>query len=198
MSMENPLVVVFGIFFLIMLVMIAKSVVVIPENQRGGIVRLGRYLKTLGPGLHVSVPLIDLVTKVDLDASIPGWQGLTEAELAAAVEHIVTVGSVTGEKYARNRAAAPAVATAGTHEEKALAAWLVRTASDEIGVDLSNDPLAKARISESARGAVEELRSAGSCEINLPFLTADRTGPKHFSCSMTLTQLEEITGSGRG
>ena len=94
MSMENPLVVVFGIFFLIMLVMIAKSVVVIPENQRGGIVRLGRYLKTLGPGLHVSVPLIDLVTKVDLDASIPGWQGLSERDLSAAVEHFVTVGSV--------------------------------------------------------------------------------------------------------
>ncbi len=89
-------------------------------------------------------------------------------------------------------------ATQETREEKALEAWLVKTASDQIGVDLSNDPMAKDRIAASARGGIEELRSAGSCEINLPFITADRTGPKHFSCTVTMTQLEEIVGSARG
>ena len=73
----NPFVILIGIFFLIV---IAKAVVIIPENHRGGVVRLGRDFKTVGPGLNVSVPFIDMVTKVDLDASIPGWQGFTEAE----------------------------------------------------------------------------------------------------------------------
>lgn len=203
MPFINPFVILIGIFFL---VVIAKALVIIPDNHRGGVVRLGRYFKTLGSGLNVSIPFIDLVTKVNLDASIPGWQGFTEAELAAAVKHFVTVGSVTGEKFARNRPAplpvAPSAAgggfTAGTREEKALADWLLKTASDQIGVDLSNDSLAKDRIAASARGGIEELRSAGSCEINLPFITADRTGPKHFSCSVTMTQLEEIVGSARG
>jgi molecular chaperone DnaK len=94
--------------------------------------------------------------------------------------------------------AASGGSTGGTREEKALAAWLLKTASDQIGVDLTNDPMAKDRIAASARGGIEELRSAGSCEINLPFITADQTGPKHFSCSLTLTQLEEIVSSARG
>jgi regulator of protease activity HflC (stomatin/prohibitin superfamily) len=195
----NPFAVVAGIFFLIM---VAKAAVTIPENRRGGVVRLGRYFKTLGPGLSFKIPFIDNVTLVDLDASIPGWQGLTEAELSAAVEHFVSVGSVTGEKFTRSRSAAPSVVTggsaSGTREEKALSAWLVRNASEQTGVDLSNDPMATNRIDESARGAIQELRSAGSCEINLPFITANQTGPKHFSCSMTMTQLEEIVGAARG
>ncbi len=201
MPFMNPFVILIGILFL---VVIAKAVVIIPENHRGGVVRLGRYFKTLAPGFNISIPFIDLVTKVNLDASIPGWQGMTDADLSAAVEHFVTVGSVTGEKFSRNRPATPnpsvtaGSSTAGTREEKALAAWLVKTASDQIGVDLSNDPMAKDRIAASARGGIEELRSAGSCEINLPFITADKTGPKHFSCTVTMTQLEEIVGSARG
>jgi molecular chaperone DnaK len=199
MPFLSPFVVVAAVFFL---VVIAKSIVIIPENHRGALLRLGKYARTLGPGLNVRVPFIDLVKKVDLDSSIPGWPGLTERELSAAVEHFVSVGSVTGEKFTRSRSAAPSVVTggsaSGTREEKALSAWLVRNASEQTGVDLSNDPMAKNRIDESARGAIQELRSAGSCEINLPFITANQTGPKHFSCSMTMTQLEEIVGAARG
>lgn len=199
MPSMNPVVILLGVFFL---VFVAKAVVIIPQNRRGGVVRLGRYFKTLGPGFNIAIPFIDLVTKVDLDASIPGWQGLTEGELAAAVEHFVSVGSVTGEKFTRTRPAAPSVAaggsSSGTREERALSAWLMKTAGEQIGADLSSDPMAKDRIAASARGAIEELRSAGSCEVNLPFITADATGPKHFSCSLTLTQLEEIVSSGRG
>jgi len=199
MPFMNPFVILVGIVFVIM---IAMATTIIPENHRGGVVRLGRYFKTLGPGLNLRIPFVDLVTKVDLDASVPGWQGFTEAELAAAVEHFVTVGSVTGEKYARNRPATPSAAsggsTGGTREEKALAAWLVKTASDQIGVDLSSDPMAKQRIAERAQSAVEELRASGSCEINLPFITADRTGPKHFALSLSRSQVEGILGPGRG
>lgn len=192
----NPLLVVVGIFFVIVLVMIAKAVVIVPEGHRAGVVRLGRYLRSVGPGLHISVPLIDLVTKVDLDANIPGWQGLSGRELEAAVESFVTIGAVSGPKFGRNRSAA-ASGSPGGAEAEALTAWLLETASDQCGVDLSNDPMARSRIAERAQGAVEELRSTGSCEINLPFLTADATGPKHFAASLTRAKLEEIL-TGRG
>lgn len=202
MPFDNPFVFVILVFFV---VLVGRAVVIVPENKRGAVVRLGAYLKTLNPGLHIRVPFIDLVTKVDLDKNIPGWQALSEPQLEAAVKHFVTVGSVTGEKFSSSRSATPPMApggsrpgtTPGTREEEALAAWLVKTASDQIGVDLSNDPMAKDRIAASARGGIEELRSAGTCEINLPFLTADQTGPKHFACSVTTTQLEEIVASAR-
>jgi len=194
MPFMNPFVVLAGIFFVIM---IAKAVVIIPENKRGGVVRLGKYLKTLGPGLHAHVPFIDLVTKVDLGESIPGWQGLSEREIETAVESLVTLGTPARARSGGDRPAAhsrPSIAP----EAQALAAWLVKTAGGQMGVDLSNDPLAKDRIAASAQSAIEELRSCDSCEIDLPFLTADRTGPKHFSCSLTRSQLNEIRGSGRG
>ncbi len=195
MPFMNPFVVLLGIF---MVVMIAASVVIIPEDQRGVVVRLGKYLKTLGPGLHVRVPFIDLVTKVVLDTSIPGWQGLSERELETAVESFVTLGTAVRAKPAGSRPPLPSEPSSSTPEAEALAAWLVKTAGDQIGVDLSNDPLAKDRIAERARSAVEDLRASASCEIHLPFLTADRTGPKHFSSSLTRVQLDEILGSDRG
>lgn len=195
MPFLNPFAVVLGMLFLIM---IAKAIVIIPENRRGAVVRLGRYLKTLAPGLHISVPFIDLVTKLDLDANIPGWQGLSERELAKAIEASVTLGAAAPAKSGGKRSAAPSGPTPSAPEAKALAAWLVKTSSDQMGVDLSNDQMAKDRLAERARSAVEELRSAAACEINLPFLTADQTGPKHFSCSLTRSQLDEILGSNRG
>ena len=194
MPFMNPVVVLAGIFFVIM---IAGAIVIIPENQRGAVVRLGRYLKTLGPGLHVRVPIIDLVTKVDLDASIAGWQTLSGRELDAAVESFVTLGTATRPTAGGNRPSLPSRPSASAPEAQALTAWLMKTAGDQIGVDLSNDQLAKGRLAERAQGAVEELRSSDSCEINLPFLTADRTGPKHFSCSLTRSQMEEILRSAR-
>ena len=194
MPFMNPFVVLAGVLFLIV---VARAVVIIPENHRGAVVRLGRYLKTLRPGLHVRVPLIDLLTRVDLDATIPGWQGLSEGELESAVESFVTVGTAARAKPGGNRSAALSRPSASAPEAQALADWLMKTASSQVGVDLSNDPMAKKRLAERAQGAVEELRSSASCEIDLPFLTADRTGPKHFSCSLTRSQLDEILGSNR-
>ena len=192
MPFLNPVVVVLGIFALLM---VARAVVVVPENYRGGVVRLGRYLKTLGPGLHVSIPFIDLVTKVDLGARIPGWQGLSERDLNQAVESFVTLGPVTRTNTRVGSPGPISQTSPGSSEADRLAGWLVKTAGDQLGVDLSNDPLAKNRIGERALTAVEELRSSGSCDIHLPFLTADRSGPKHFELSLTRSKLNEILGS---
>ena len=67
-----------------------------------------------------------------------------------------------------------------------------------MGMDLSQDPTARSRLIESAQKAVEVLASDSSYEIHLPFLGADRSGPKHFSLTLTTSQLTEIVAAGRG
>lgn len=62
----------------------------------------------------------------------------------------------------------------------------------ETGIDLSNDRMAIQRIREGAEKAKIELSSALSTDINLPFITADASGPKHLSMKMTRGQLEKI------
>ena len=190
MPFANPFVFVLGVFVVLLM---ARAVVIIPENKRGAVVRLGMYRKTLKPGLHIRVPFIDLVTKVDLDANIPGWQGLSDRDLEAAVESLVMIGTAVPVRPSVNRATSASEASSKAPE--AFAAWLVKAASDQIGVDLSNDQMAKQRIADRAASAVEELRSSPSCEINLPFITADATGPKHFSTTLTRAQVEKILGS---
>jgi hypothetical protein len=193
----NPFVFVLGVF---VLMLVARSIVIVPENKRGAVVRLGKYLKTLAPGFHVRVPFIDLVVKVDLDTSIPGWQTLSDRELDAAIESFATFGSVLPTKAVTSRtASAPASETSsGVPASSALADLLLTMASRDTGVDLSSDPIAKQRLAERAASAIEELRSSDSCEINLPFIAADAKGPKHFSTSLTRAQLGELRGSGRG
>jgi len=64
----------------------------------------------------------------------------------------------------------------------------------EQGIDLSGDKLAVQRLREAAEKAKIELSSAMSTDINLPFITADATGPKHMAMSMSRSQLEKLVG----
>ena len=64
---------------------------------------------------------------------------------------------------------------------------------DETGIDLNNDRMAVQRIREAAEKAKIELSSTLSTEINLPFITADATGPKHINMPFSRAQLENIT-----
>ena len=59
-------------------------------------------------------------------------------------------------------------------------------------MDLSNDPLVVQRLREAAEKAKCELSSTSSTEINLPFITADQTGPKHLLMSITRAQYEQM------
>ena len=61
------------------------------------------------------------------------------------------------------------------------------------GVDLSNDKMALQRIREAAEKAKKELSSATTTNINLPFITADATGPKHLDYTLTRAEFERIT-----
>ena len=78
-----------------------------------------------------------------------------------------------------------------------IAAWIVAEFLKDHGIDLSIDKLALQRIREAAEKAKVELSSNASTEINLPFITADASGPKHLSMSLTRAKLEQLGRFGR-
>ncbi len=70
--------------------------------------------------------------------------------------------------------------------------FLVETFKKEQGVDLRNDPLALQRLKEGAEKAKIELSSSQQTDINLPYITADATGPKHLNVKLTRAKLESL------
>ena len=64
----------------------------------------------------------------------------------------------------------------------------------ENGVDLHNDPLALQRLKEAAEKAKIELSNSQQTEVNLPYITADQTGPKHLVTKLTRSKLESLVG----
>ncbi|MBI1870901.1 MAG: molecular chaperone DnaK [Chlamydiae bacterium] len=72
--------------------------------------------------------------------------------------------------------------------------WLADEFKKENGIDLRNDPMALQRLKEAAEKAKCELSSAQESEINLPFITADASGPKHLTVKLTRSKLEQLVG----
>ena len=70
--------------------------------------------------------------------------------------------------------------------------WLVGEFKREQGIDLSKDPMALQRLKEAAEKAKMELSTVMQTEINLPFITADQSGPKHLNLSLTRARLEQL------
>jgi molecular chaperone DnaK len=70
--------------------------------------------------------------------------------------------------------------------------FLVESFKNEQGVDLRNDPLALQRLKEAAEKAKIELSSAQQTDINLPYITADASGPKHMNIKLTRAKLESL------
>jgi len=70
--------------------------------------------------------------------------------------------------------------------------FLADTFKKEQGVDLHNDPLALQRLKEAAEKAKIELSSSQQTDINLPYITADQTGPKHLNVKLTRSKLESL------
>ncbi|HMM64163.1 MAG TPA: molecular chaperone DnaK, partial [Mesorhizobium sp.] len=73
-----------------------------------------------------------------------------------------------------------------------LVEYLADEFKKEQGIDLKNDKLALQRLKEAAEKAKIELSSAAQTEINLPFITADATGPKHLTMKLTRAKLEQL------
>jgi L1 cell adhesion molecule like protein len=82
----------------------------------------------------------------------------------------------------------------GEDFDTALLNEFTSTFKKESGIDLTGDKLAVQRLREAAEKAKIELSSAQSTDINLPFITADASGPKHMAMSLSRAQLEKLVG----
>ena len=81
----------------------------------------------------------------------------------------------------------------GDNWDSAVIDWLVAEFKKDNGVDLKNDKMALQRLKEEAEKAKIALSSAQSTDINLPFITADASGPKHLNVTLSRSKLEQIT-----
>ena len=117
-------------------------------------------------------------------------------DLNPAVVISVAVGAVAVlfvlVRWRRGEAAAPvdarvapvrsnSMAAREGRENEPLVRWVLDRAFEQTGVRVADDPLARKRIEEAVAHSMDVLRNGGTVTINLPFLAADRSGPKHFS-----------------
>lgn len=82
----------------------------------------------------------------------------------------------------------------GDDFDQALIDYFVSEFKNEQGIDLKEDPAALQRLKEAAEKAKIALSSAESTEINLPYITADAKGPKHFKKNLTKSEFEKLVG----
>ncbi|HEY0864705.1 MAG TPA: molecular chaperone DnaK [Lacunisphaera sp.] len=83
----------------------------------------------------------------------------------------------------------------GDNWDDALIGWLVESFKKENGIDLRKDPMALQRLKEEAEKAKIALSSATTYDINLPFITADASGPKHLNLQLSRAKMEQICDS---
>lgn len=81
----------------------------------------------------------------------------------------------------------------GDDWDRAIINWLLKEFKNDSGIDLSSDAMAMQRLKEAAESAKIQLSSQTSTDINLPFITADATGPKHLQKTLTRAQFEQMT-----
>jgi len=83
----------------------------------------------------------------------------------------------------------------GDNWDEAIITWLVDTFKKENGIDLRKDPMALQRLKEEAEKSKIALSSTQSVDINLPFITADASGPKHLNVQLSRAKMEQICDS---
>ncbi|MDA8241529.1 MAG: molecular chaperone DnaK [Nitrospiraceae bacterium] len=98
-------------------------------------------------------------------------------------EGVIEVKSTNGDTY-----------LGGDDFDLRILDWLVEEFRKDQGIDLKKDKMALQRLKEAAEKAKIELSTATETEINLPFVTADATGPKHLLMKITRAKLEQLVG----
>jgi molecular chaperone DnaK len=96
-------------------------------------------------------------------------------------EGVVEVKSTNGDTH-----------LGGDDVDEALVGWIIDEFRKDQGIDLHNDKMALQRLKEAAEKAKVELSSAMETEINLPFITADASGPKHLVMKLTRAKFEQL------
>ena len=81
----------------------------------------------------------------------------------------------------------------GDNFDEKIIDWIVEEFKKESGIDTAKDPMAYQRIREAAEKAKIELSNSSETEVNLPYLSADSTGPKHFVTKLSRSKFEQMT-----
>jgi len=105
---------------------------------------------------------------------------------------VIEIANVDGEKQFEVLATNGDTFLGGEDFDKRLIDFLVEEFKKESGVDLKNDSLALQRLKDAAERAKIELSSAHQTDVNLPYITADASGPKHLNIKLTRAKLEAL------
>ncbi|MXP49337.1 molecular chaperone DnaK [Pantoea sp. Eser] len=105
---------------------------------------------------------------------------------------IIEIDEVDGEQTFEVLATNGDTHLGGEDFDSRLINYLVAEFKKDQGIDLHNDPLAMQRLKEAAEKAKIELSSAQQTDVNLPYITADATGPKHLNIKVTRAKLESL------
>jgi molecular chaperone DnaK len=108
--------------------------------------------------------------------------GTFDVSLLDVGEGLVEVRAVNGDGH-----------LGGDDFDKRIVDWLADEFKRDQGIDLRNDPQALQRLYEGAERAKVELSSSTTTQINLPFITADASGPKHLNMNLTRAKFEQLT-----
>ncbi|HEX4965858.1 MAG TPA: molecular chaperone DnaK [Thermoanaerobaculia bacterium] len=109
--------------------------------------------------------------------------GTFDISILEVGEGVVEVKSTNGDTH-----------LGGDNVDQKIIEWLLDEFKKDQGINLGNDPMAMQRLKEAAEKAKIELSSAQETDINLPFITADASGPKHVNVRLTRPKLEQLVG----
>jgi molecular chaperone DnaK len=110
--------------------------------------------------------------------------GTFDISILEVGEGVVEVKSTNGDTH-----------LGGDDIDERLIEWIIDEFKKDQGIDLSNDKMALQRLKEAAEKAKIELSSTMETEINLPFVTADQSGPKHLAMKLTRSRFEQLVDS---
>jgi molecular chaperone DnaK len=107
--------------------------------------------------------------------------GTFDVSILEVGENVVEVKSTNGDTH-----------LGGDNLDQRVIEYLVEEFKKDQGIDLTKDPMAVQRLREAAEKAKMELSTAQSSDINLPYITADQTGPKHLTLKLTRAKFEQL------
>ncbi len=107
--------------------------------------------------------------------------GTFDISILEVGENVVEVKATNGDTH-----------LGGDNLDHRIIDWLIAEFKKDQGVDLTQDPMALQRLREAAEKAKIELSSTPSTDINLPYVTADRTGPKHLAMKLSRAKFEQL------
>ena len=107
--------------------------------------------------------------------------GTFDISILEVGEGVVEVKSTNGDTH-----------LGGDNIDQRIIEWILAEFKKDQGIDLSKDPMAMQRLKEAAEKAKIELSTSSETEINLPFITADASGPKHLQLKLSRAKLEQL------